>query len=735
MSVTTETNRVDFVGDGNDNSPYAIPFPLRDDESVEIIYITIATGAEASKTIVTDYAIALAADFTTASLTLVTTAPATGEIMRVRRDEPATRLSSYSNFDGQPASTLNSDYDKSTMSDITLREQLDRAILVSKGHPNANLPLTPLNLIGNAGRNVVVNSSETGFELVAASGFALTGSGTLNTIPLWTPDGLTLGDSVMTQFGVSIRVASGSNFELAGGDLQVFGQISCTGQIVTAGNLNVDGGIIRSTTGAISFDNENLSTTGTVATGILTSNSDADGTTILGRAKIGSIGADTMYLAHFDRLTATDFALLQTATGATTLNAVIGQNVNLSVNNSIQLSVQPTRVNIPSLDLDLGLGDITVTAGDVVVTAGDVVITAGSLGIGTSLPEQLIHAKATNTPSRFVQERLDSSVAVGNVIGGWQIHAGESDSTVTVGSAEFEADETWGAASSGTRYLISLAPSGSTSAVEVFRISMNGDTDIQLGDLTVVAGDLGVGTTPLTDVHVDMKAPATITTLAGSVFLEAFANAGAGNLGAGIILGRADGGRAANHGAAIVSYQDTGDANTTGIILYTHPAAGASARVPAMRLDSSQNVAVGNITPTIKLDVNAKSGYTDIGGVAVKLTNKTGGNTVAGQLVIASTVTADAFDTALTNDDRVIGIVLDTGVADGSEAWIIHGGFAMVLMDAGGAALGDRIVSSATAGSGDVNNGPATGVHFQEVGHSVGTTGGGGLVKCAIHLN
>lgn len=140
-------------------------------------------------------------------------------------------------------------------------------------------------------------------------------------------------------------------------------------------------------------------------------------------------------------------------------------------------------------------------------------------------------------------------------------------------------------------------------------------------------------------------------------------------------------------------------------------------------------------TPTLPLDVNAKSGHTSIGGIAIKLTNKTGANTVEGHLVSASSSTAEAFDVAISNSDEVIGIVYESGVADGSEAWIVVSGFAMVRVDGGGAALNDRLVSSVTSGITTVNNIPAVAVHFQEVGHAVGVIVGPGLVKTVLHFN
>ncbi|KKK64112.1 hypothetical protein LCGC14_2987490, partial [marine sediment metagenome] len=82
-----------------------------------------------------------------------------------------------------------------------------------------------------------------------------------------------------------------------------------------------------------------------------------------------------------------------------------------------------------------------------------------------------------------------------------------------------------------------------------------------------------------------------------------------------------------------------------------------------MVIDKSGNLGIGTTTPSLPLSVLEKSGRTAIGGSAVKLTNKTGGSTVAGQLVEASTPvgadTDDAFETAAGSADNVIGVVLD----------------------------------------------------------------------------
>ena len=135
---------------------------------------------------------------------------------------------------------------------------------------------------------------------------------------------------------------------------------------------------------------------------------------------------------------------------------------------------------------------------------------------------------------------------------------------------------------------------------------------------------------------------------------------------------------------------------------------------------------------------SAKYKLTAIGGIAIRLTNKTGGNTVAGQLVAPYSATAidDAFKTAAASSDEVFGIVLDAGIADGSEAWVIISGIADVLTDAGGSARGDRMISSATAGSADVwNTGGAVATHFLEIGHCIETRTGAGLARCVLHFN
>ena len=91
----------------------------------------------------------------------------------------------------------------------------------------------------------------------------------------------------------------------------------------------------------------------------LTVSSDADATTILGRAKVGSPGADAAYFSHFDNLSTTNYAVLQSAAGATALNASAANSVTLRVNNSAILTGTSALVTVNIGALDAGVSATT----------------------------------------------------------------------------------------------------------------------------------------------------------------------------------------------------------------------------------------------------------------------------------------------------------------------------------------------------------------------------------------
>ncbi len=162
-----------------------------------------------------------------------------------------------------------------------------------------------------------------------------------------------------------------------------------------------------------------------------------------------------------------------------------------------------------------------------------------------------------------------------------------------------------------------------------------------------------------------------------------------------------------------------------------------------MTIDSNGNVGIGTDTPTQPLSVQEKSGMSAIGGFCVKLTNKTGANSVAGNLVRADTATDDAVILTAATDDECMGVFLDSGVADGAKAWVVVAGIADVKFDDNVTAVRGNWVGTGQAGLARTQAAPpALGIaaHFEEVGHCVEnvTAGGGGtfiLARCTLQFN
>ena len=177
---------------------------------------------------------------------------------------------------------------------------------------------------------------------------------------------------------------------------------------------------------------------------------------------------------------------------------------------------------------------------------------------------------------------------------------------------------------------------------------------------------------------------------------------------------------------------------------FGYGASGSLTRV--MTIEGTGNVGIGTTSPTTKLSVNEKSGHTAIGGFCIKLTNKTGAVTVAGQLVQADTSANDAVKLTSIDEEETFGVFLDSGIAANAEAWIVISGIADVAMeDNTTATRGNWVRSSITeAGYADATNAtppsPAAFSHFNEIGNCIETvtaTGGGThiLARCVLHFN
>jgi len=148
---------------------------------------------------------------------------------------------------------------------------------------------------------------------------------------------------------------------------------------------------------------------------------------------------------------------------------------------------------------------------------------------------------------------------------------------------------------------------------------------------------------------------------------------------------------------------------------------------------------------TEKIIVGPKIRFTEEGGFAVLLTNKTGSASVKGDLVEASASTDNAFAQAGVSDTHPIGVVYEAGVADGSECWVVVSGIAEVLLkDTTAATRGYWVMTSDTAGRADATLAapPGGGIseldqHMREIGHCIEskTAGTDVLAKIVMHFN
>lgn len=141
--------------------------------------------------------------------------------------------------------------------------------------------------------------------------------------------------------------------------------------------------------------------------------------------------------------------------------------------------------------------------------------------------------------------------------------------------------------------------------------------------------------------------------------------------------------------------------------------------------------------------VSDKVMLTPEGGIAIKLTNKTGANSVKGTLVEAYDTTAidNAFKLTSANDYDPIGVVYENDVPDGSECWIVVSGRAQVLLkDSTASTRGHVVIVSDTIGRATTIAVPSPisgDNHWRECGHCIESKSAGTsvLAYAVLHFN
>lgn len=162
---------------------------------------------------------------------------------------------------------------------------------------------------------------------------------------------------------------------------------------------------------------------------------------------------------------------------------------------------------------------------------------------------------------------------------------------------------------------------------------------------------------------------------------------------------------------------------------------------------ASMLTSIGGLTTSISTLNGAYSSlvkHTDIGGIAVKMTNKTGAPSVKGYLVTTSSSTNHAVELTAVDIPNCVGCFLDSGVADGQLAWVVIQGMADVYFS-GSTVRGHMARIGVASDTGEqagqaiseaVPTSPfATDKHFGEIGHVAETRTGAGLARVVLHFN
>lgn len=156
-------------------------------------------------------------------------------------------------------------------------------------------------------------------------------------------------------------------------------------------------------------------------------------------------------------------------------------------------------------------------------------------------------------------------------------------------------------------------------------------------------------------------------------------------------------------------------------------------------------LSIESINKKISITNRNKVWNTPEGGVAVLMTNRTGGTSVKGDIVTVSSSYNNAVSKIVINVPNPIGVIYEDGIADGEEVYVIVSGIADVgFVDS--TTRGHIARGFLTADDGSYISGKAlseayptspfaTDKHWFEIGHILESRTAAGLAKTILHFN
>jgi hypothetical protein len=267
---------------------------------------------------------------------------------------------------------------------------------------------------------------------------------------------------------------------LASGNLTVTGTATISSNVDINGSLDVAGNI-TSSSGAISFGNENLSTTGTlsagnstlgtISSGAITSSGAISGTSL--NVSTGAVTAGSLDISGNVDVDGTMEADAYTVNG-TALNEYIADTVGAMVSSNSESGIAVTYQDADNtLDFDVGDFSITLTGA---VTGSGTVTNLGNVSIATT---------ATNDPTLTINGDASGTATFTNL----------GDATLTLTIADDSHNHTTANIDNFTESVQDIAgamwSSNSESGVSVTYQDTDGTLDINVNDPTItLTGDV-----------------------------------------------------------------------------------------------------------------------------------------------------------------------------------------------------------------------------------------------------
>lgn len=186
-----------------------------------------------------------------------------------------------------------------------------------------DVTLTNGDLLISSGTAKIINGSSGGSAISSASELVIEHSGSFG------------GMSILGPNGTNNRFALG----FPSNNLAAYFQVDeLTNTFVIGTNDSLGNLSFKSASSAVGLTIDSSSNVD-VPNGAFSVQSDQDGTHVIGRAKIGSIGTDEAVFGHFDGFGATTYTLKSVAGGYTRVNSAAGFGVGLYIADAAKLTV------------------------------------------------------------------------------------------------------------------------------------------------------------------------------------------------------------------------------------------------------------------------------------------------------------------------------------------------------------------------------------------------------------